>query len=554
MSWVASLASGLGTTEAALKLILGQGLGYPLMLLYRRGVATQPTYIQHLYFFLTGLFAAQWVIGADVAHSLYAILGTYLIVLCAGGTLLSVILSFAFNFLYLLVGYIYTESDGYDICWTMPHCVLCLRLIGLTFDCYDGERCNRLGEAVLSKDQKKSFLTEQPSLLEMLSHSFFIGGYFVGPQFPMKKYRELVRPDYISSLPGSPVPYAFKRLGLGVCYMLFHVIGSGYLPSDWPSTLDFSETSFILRLFLLPIWVKVILAKYIFAWLVAEGVCVLSGLSFVEQKEDGFIDWKGCANVKVGRLETAVCFGNVIEAFNINTNHWVAVYVYKRLKFMGNQMLSQVVTLFFLAVWHGFHSGYYITFVNEFMTIKIEREFLAIWGRSEKVQQWRQNPAFIKVANVMGWVAVVGFLPHNFLPFSLLLWTPTYYALSHTYFIMYIIYIAWWLGLKGVVKDALCGPRKEKVEDPPAKDVPEVMEEKVENDTHGKVESDTKEEVESDTKEEVESDTKEEVESDITVKKAINEELAMEEIEEIEVKTRETVSGEGETVGSKLDN
>lgn len=221
----------------------------------------------------------------------------------------------------------------------------------------------------------------------------------------------------------------------------------------------------LVKLILLPIWVKVILAKYIFAWLVAEGVCVISGLSFVERKENGFIDWKGCANVKVGRLETAVCFGNVIEAFNINTNHWVAVYVYKRLKFMGNQILSQVVTLFFLAVWHGFHFGYYLTFFNEFMTIKVEREFLSMWNKSEVVQGWRQHPAFAMTTNVIGWVWVVGLLPHNFLPFSLLLWNPTFFAYRHTYFVMYILYLVWWMGLRGLIKNHLGGVRKEKVED-----------------------------------------------------------------------------------------
>ena len=72
------------------------------------------------------------------------------------------------------VGYVYTETEGYDICWTMPHCVLSLKLIGLTFDCYDGERARRLGEGVLSKDQRKSFLPDNPSLLEMLSHRFYL--------------------------------------------------------------------------------------------------------------------------------------------------------------------------------------------------------------------------------------------------------------------------------------------------------------------------------------------------------------------------------------------
>lgn len=37
-------------------------------------------------------------------------------------------------------GYYYTGTDTYDIKWSMPHCVLTLRLIGLTIDVYDGQK------------------------------------------------------------------------------------------------------------------------------------------------------------------------------------------------------------------------------------------------------------------------------------------------------------------------------------------------------------------------------------------------------------------------------
>jgi hypothetical protein len=37
-------------------------------------------------------------------------------------------------------GYYYTGTDTYDIKWSMPHCVLTLRLIGLTVDVYDGTK------------------------------------------------------------------------------------------------------------------------------------------------------------------------------------------------------------------------------------------------------------------------------------------------------------------------------------------------------------------------------------------------------------------------------
>jgi hypothetical protein len=47
-----------------------------------------------------------------VGHSITTILVTYLILLIAGGSLLSVVLSFSFNLTYLLVGYWYKQQEG----------------------------------------------------------------------------------------------------------------------------------------------------------------------------------------------------------------------------------------------------------------------------------------------------------------------------------------------------------------------------------------------------------------------------------------------------------
>ena len=56
-------------------------------------------------------------------------------------------------------------------------------------DCYDGSR----PEEELSKDQKTAKLAEVPSLLEMCSHVFYLGSYFVGPQFTMTKFRGFIQ-------------------------------------------------------------------------------------------------------------------------------------------------------------------------------------------------------------------------------------------------------------------------------------------------------------------------------------------------------------------------
>ena len=119
------------------------------------------------------------------------------------------------------------NGQEYDISWTMPQCVLCLRLIGLFncfFFCFHGTLfrivmgCLWWGKTTIEADQslpwsglflihswsplvltypalylqKKSALASSPNILELLSHSFFVGGYFVGPQFTMRKYQEVL--------------------------------------------------------------------------------------------------------------------------------------------------------------------------------------------------------------------------------------------------------------------------------------------------------------------------------------------------------------------------
>ena len=125
---------------------------------------------------------------------------------------------------YLLTGYYLTETTGYDISWTMPCCVLCLRMIGLAVDVHDGTKTSE----ELSKDQKDSALTEVPSILEVCSQSFFVGGYFVGPQFSMRKFQNYIQRNINEDLPPSR-RFAFKRFGLGLAYLMGHLLGDRFV-------------------------------------------------------------------------------------------------------------------------------------------------------------------------------------------------------------------------------------------------------------------------------------------------------------------------------------
>jgi hypothetical protein len=49
-------------------------------------------------------------------------------------------------------------------------------------------------------------------------------------------------------------------------------------------------------------------------------------------------------------------------------------YVFKRLRFLGNKTVSQCSTLFYLALWHGLDTGYYMCFFLEFIYLTTERK------------------------------------------------------------------------------------------------------------------------------------------------------------------------------------
>lgn len=103
-------------------------------------------------------------------------------------------------------GYVLLNTTEYVVNWTMPHCVLCLRLIGLAFDVADGRHYESLKE-----EQRETALRERPSALQTFSYAFFFGGSLVGPQFPCKRYLDFINGSLIPAQLSAYTPnwYAF---------------------------------------------------------------------------------------------------------------------------------------------------------------------------------------------------------------------------------------------------------------------------------------------------------------------------------------------------------
>lgn len=180
---------------------------------------------------------------------------------------------------YLMYGYYKTSTETYDITWTMPHCVLTLRLIGLAFDISDGQR----PDAELSSAQKKSAIKTKPSLLEVAAFTYFPASFLVGPQFSFRRYLSYINKEFDKY--DGYFGAAATRAAIGVCYLLINVIGSGYINDKYVISDEFSVNHGILmRIVLVGIWARIVLYKYIAIWVLAESVAICFGKDLEKSK------------------------------------------------------------------------------------------------------------------------------------------------------------------------------------------------------------------------------------------------------------------------------
>lgn len=98
-------------------------------------------------------------------------------------------------------GYYVTQvGSEYSFTWTIPQCVLTLRLIALTFDVYDGHRnaklstdsptvqAKRLHSSQAKPINEDTAVERIPTLIELFSHAYFPGSFLIGPQVKYKNY------------------------------------------------------------------------------------------------------------------------------------------------------------------------------------------------------------------------------------------------------------------------------------------------------------------------------------------------------------------------------
>ncbi|KAI2801541.1 Lysophosphatidylcholine acyltransferase 3 [Blomia tropicalis] len=379
-----------GIKNDVFRLFTSQLFCYFIAIVYNKFLVKRSIQLKHLSNVVFGLLICYYNFGNHVIHSLMTCFISWTIIKILGPTIQMVIVNFTFTMGYLMYGYYDKDSSQTThFTWTLPQCVLTLSLIALAFDLYDWQQnliAKKKGSPMTNED---TAFEHEPTLLELLSKVYFPPSFLIGPQVRYKDFIEFTQCE--DNLLPLCWKYSLSRFCLGVLYFgVFHS-GQTYIPADYFFTDQFVSAiafitytidrslnivhwqkshGFITKLTLLAIFNKANICKYIAGWLIAEGACIMYGIS----RDPTTGQMNRCFNVSVIHFETTTTFGGLIESFNMTTNAFALRYVFKRLKGLRSKLASQFVTLFFLAIWHGFPLGYYNTFALEMMMMKMEKD------------------------------------------------------------------------------------------------------------------------------------------------------------------------------------
>ncbi|RCN48445.1 MBOAT family protein [Ancylostoma caninum] len=436
------LASLLNAREDGLRLFLCVLAGYPLAIFHRNVLHTKPAHIQHMFFVVTGVILHIFNCGYDVVHTLIAIVFAYLITNFLRGKVESILAAHTAFLGYLLVAYWFEESDGYDINWTTPFCVLVLRFIGLVMEVYDGAHMDKL-----KPDQKETAIKDVPGLLEIAAFGLFYTGTFAGPQFSLNKFRSVVNGDWLDEKRqprASAYDASLRRFVGGCIYMAINQIGCAWLTNSYFNTSEFYQQSFFWRCTWATIWFRLVMYRYCAMWMVVEGASILNGLGYNGKDKKGEDRWDGARDIHVWKWETGHDFTSLVQSFNCGTNTWAKNHILRRLRWLNNKPAAHLATLIYLAVWHGYHLGYFLIFTLEFGCMVAQEQLYSLIDRTPGWAELVANPSLRPFVLVSGRIIVLYTTGVGFLTFGLVKTKYWIGPVKSLYFFVYIVYFIIW--------------------------------------------------------------------------------------------------------------
>ncbi|KAK7205953.1 MBOAT, membrane-bound O-acyltransferase family-domain-containing protein [Myxozyma melibiosi] len=452
-------AKQIGLDTDPLKLFLTFVLSYPLCAVLKRLPDYTPVYKQLFCiavsaFYLLGIFDLK----DGVQTLMISAMGTYGLAKYVKSPLMPWMV-FVFVMGHLTINHIEryrspedTSSSGrMDI--TGSQMVLVMKLSAFGWNVHDGRR----PASELSSLQKDRALPTLPPLLDYLTYVFFFPSLMVGPSFDYSEFRRwldfsIFENEYTTPHPdGKPRKHkrkiprsgrvAARKAAEGVMWIALWIIMSSKFSSGVLFTDTYLGRNFFYRAFYMwPLGFAYRL-KYYGAWTLAEGACILSGLSYngidpVTKKRK----WDRVRNIDPYRHETGQNMHALLETWNMNTNKWLKTYVYLRVTPKGKRpgFRSTLFTFATSAFWHGVSPGYYLTFITG--------AFLQSCGRSARryIRPFFMSPdlsqpgPYKKYYDALTYVVSQMSLQYTVQPFVILTFRDSLYVWSTVYFYVHI--------------------------------------------------------------------------------------------------------------------
>ncbi|KAH6624912.1 MBOAT, membrane-bound O-acyltransferase family-domain-containing protein [Chaetomium sp. MPI-SDFR-AT-0129] len=375
------LGDALGAGPDELKLIFSILISYPLAGLLKRVPDARPAY-KNLFslsisiFFLVGLFD----LWDGIQTLLISAGGAYAIAKFLRGSVYMPWVGFVFLMGHMSVNHIARQAANsprsVDI--TGAQMVLVMKLTAFCWNVADG----LLPEAELSDIQKNRRLTELPDLLDYAGFVFFFPSLLTGPAFDFAEYRRWLDttmfevPSNVDPAKKPPtrrkrkIPRSGTPAMIGLVTALAWIFAflklSAYFSHEILLEDSFLQYGFLHRLFLLHMVGFTARTKYYGVWTLSEGACILAGLGYNGVDPlTGKVSWDRLRNIDPWGVEFAQNTRGYLEGWNINTNKWLRNYVYLRVTPRGKKpgFRASLATFTTSAFWHGFHPGYYLSFV-----------------------------------------------------------------------------------------------------------------------------------------------------------------------------------------------
>lgn len=369
----AGLSDYTGLTTDQLNFIISQLVALAVATLYRTVLhpSKTSTAVRHAFGLVFGVLIGYFCFGFQAIHLAGLPAVCYVVIITQNPHIMhGMVLTVAL--IYLSCLHLHRQiydygSYGLDI--SGPLMVITQKVSSLAFSLHDGLTKK---EDEMTNSQKLYAVYKTPTLMEYFSYMLLFPSLMAGPVIFYNDYMEFIEGKAYTKIQGTPQngrivvhePSPIKVICQKTCVALIcayiFVIFLPKFPISRAKEENFvNNTSMSYKFWYLTVSTTLVRFKYYFAWTLADAICNNSGLGFNGFNPDGSSKWDRFSNVDIFQFEFATSLKQSIEAWNRGTNIWLRTLVYERTK-----NYPTVLTYGLSAIWHGFYTGYYLTFLS----------------------------------------------------------------------------------------------------------------------------------------------------------------------------------------------